>query len=333
MVNKNRNINSHQSLLQISAIIGIVPLLSCNPHEFPSDIDEDFSASTPSKYVVTIHHNTEMTSVDFYPEMRSPSVEDVCLRYIINVFEEDQTVYQSTVYSDDFSFSDFSFDLPVSSIEDKTIYVWSDFVNASTHNTLFYNATQFDHVSISSDSYEANTDLRDCFTGHWSITDSYAISKSENITITLERPVGRYTLITHDLDKFAETISSEASLQDYSVVVTYPSYLPNSVNLFNDNVNSVATGVSYESPIKVQNDSTAILGFDYVMFTNSIDTGVAIQLSLKSPNGTLRRLTSSFNVPMHRGQNTNVIGKFLTGQVNSGFGIDFRFNGEYNIYI
>jgi hypothetical protein len=311
---------------------------SCSPHEFPGFVSDVEPSIGMHNYTVTIHHNSQMKTIDYFTELNSRAATsdyaNLEWRYILKVFDYNQVVYQTTFYSNDFSLDDFNITIPLESLDHKSIYVWSDYIVDPSHANLYYDASRFDHVNYYEDAYEANSELRDCFAGHWNNdNESFPSTKSDNIYINLERPVGNYTLVTTDLDRFRSTLSPGTDLTDYSVVVTYSSYLPNSINLFSDIVNSVTTGVKFESPIRVYNDTVAVLGFDHVLLNNSDDSGVEIQLSLKAPDGTIKKLTNSITIPMHRDTNTNVYGHFLTRQVSSGFGIDYRFDGEYNIFL
>jgi hypothetical protein len=79
------------------------------------------------------------------------------------------------------------------------------------------------------------------------------------------------------------------------------------------------------------------LGFDYALLNNSSNAGLDIQVYLISPSGEEYALTGVLNVPMKRGQTTYVIGDFINNDNyvdgNGGIKIDYRFEGEYNIYL
>jgi hypothetical protein len=193
---------------------------------------------------------------------------------------------------------------------------------------IFYNATTPSTIKYISNS--ANAQMKDCFNGEVEINtraDTY------NLDVWLDRPIGRFYVVATNADKFADA----ANLKDYKARIRYPLYYPSSLHLFDNTVSDVNTNVEREFSIEWVDDERVILGFDYALLNNSSNAGLDIQVYLISPSGEEYALTGVLNVPMKRGQTTYVIGDFINNDNyvdgNGGIKIDYRFEGEYNIYL
>jgi hypothetical protein len=323
---------------------------SCDVHEWP---EYDLQLDGEHVVNVTVSHNLVMDESNYSYESRGLDATDVgeyCARYIFRVYEHGNTtncVGDTTIYSNDLTRSDFDVSLKVPSIgKSYDVMVWSDYVDNSSRSDLYYKTSSFEGVTHG-EKYVANSDYRDCFHGVFTVaaTKSAETRKvTSQATVTLKRPVGKYTIITTDLDEFvSKNPLGRAVLADYKVRVVYSSYTPASVNIFTNDINNVVTNIVYDSPIKADSSdpTRAVLGFDYVLLTMSTSesAGVAIQLYLLAPDGSTKALTSTINVPMQRSRNTLVVGRFLTGggtsgwSTGSGVGIDYSYSGEYIIFL
>ena len=327
----------------------LLAVSSCDIHEYPDEED----APTPEpgvehKLAVKVHHELDMDDYVYRVDSlysRSNSFVDytyddnVSVRYIFQIFDADkqgECVYQSVYYNDNLSLEDFTVDLtiPADVAIDDIAYVWSDYVDRDTHQPLYYDAVNFRDVTYTA-RYVADTKYRDCFDGWFNL--SVPTPQSADATATLEvdltRPVGLYTVVATDLDKFTKEYLHGKSLSDYKVEIRYPSYTPYGLNILDNDVVQVSTSVKYNSPILVVNDNMAVLGYDYTLLNPSQEAGVQIQLYLISPDGTEKVLTQPIRVPMRRNQHTYVIGPFLTSMAQAGLNIDYKYTSDYNIYL
>ena len=321
-------------------------LPSCDVHESPAeelyDLDKEHTVS------VTVSHTLDMDessySYDISRAVRADATDSRhCVRYVFRAFPSGNTktcVFDTTIYSLDLMRGDFTTQLTLpTTTRGYDMWIWSDYVDRESRSELYYKASTFDGVSHG-DSYVGNSEFKDCFLGSFSI-GIHSRDDNHQASVTMARPVGRYAVVATDLAEFMKQQGvSLASLSGWKVRVVYPSYTPSSVNLFNNDINNIVTNVSYESPITVDSSdpTRALLGFDYVMLSNSTGdgVGVAIQLYLISPSGNISAMSSTINVPMRRNRNTVVAGRFLTSsytQGSGGVGINYSYAGEYVIFI
>lgn len=81
-------------------------------------------------------------------------------------------------------------------------------------------------------------------------------------------------------------------------------------------------------------DSTqAMLGFDF-MFVNGAEAGVQLALEIyDTATGEKIGSTGTITAPLLRGRTTEIRGRFLSSQAESGVGVNPDFDGDYNIEI
>jgi hypothetical protein len=322
---------------------------SCDIHQYPDDDEPIPTIGGEHNFTVKVHHELDMDDyvyrVDSLNSRSNTFIdytydEDVSVRYIMCIFDADkqgQCIYKQYYYNDNLSLEDFTVNLVLpSEVEyDDVVYVWSDFVDRETHNPIYYNASNFRNVTYTS-RYVADTRSRDCFEGWFNLSQVKPKTKATEPTeleVDLTRPVGIYTVVATDLDKFTHEYLNGASLKDYRVEVRYPSYTPYGIDILDNDIVDVSTSVKYNSSILVVNDKVAILGYDYSFLNTSDDAGVDIQLYLIKPDGSEKILTKPIRVPMRRNQHTYVVGPFLTSAAQAGFNIDYKYTSDYNIYL
>jgi hypothetical protein len=295
-----------------------------------------------------VAHNRDMGNSQYnYSRSIEDDVEsdsNYYCRYIIRALDPSslKVVYDTTIFIQGTARHDFSTTIDLPEVTDRCqLYTWSDYVTTAQRDSdLFYNTADFAAITHRRDHYQANTDLRDCFSGSQPI-DLTQSEQTIDASVTLSRPVGRFTIISTDVDKFKSLYCTGSTrLTDYKVRCVYPSYTPNNMSIIKNQINDVTTGTYFDSPIIVDSSdpTKATIGFDYVMLSDSeaAGIGVAIALFLIDPKGTLTAISSNINVPMKRNNNTLVMGDFLTTQTSNrqgGIGIDFSFAGEYLIFL
>lgn len=312
-------------------------------HEFPEP-------PGTARLRLLVHHETDWTWYDYYHTSRAGSQgASTEVRYVFKFFEPGTDICRATqtVYSADLSLADFTVTLEAPAGE-SDLRVWSDYVEAGSHAPMHHDADDFSAVTLSTP-HNGNTDTRDCFEGMEHLSISAVADDSHFATgrVDLRRNTARVIFIATDAAELAASELSrrgeaaqtggalspravDEALRGYTVVVSYPMYMPCTYNMFLQKPVDSRTGVSFEAPVTMRDNGEAHIGMDYV-FVNHADAGAQMSLSLRNPAGDQVQLTDVITVPLLRGRTTVVRGRFLTMQSSGGVGIDPSFNGDFNI--
>lgn len=332
---------------------GLLPLsllTACDVHEFPDQspaptapvvLDLSFDGEMPLHQVVEIG-----TRVAEDPD-------DYDLRYTVCAYRagEDGTfgreeLTRLTVTKDDVSDPD----LRIETRLEEGLYrfiVWADHVDAGTQSHRFFNTDDFAEIGVMTDSYTGATEFRDAFRG---VADA-TVQGGESpcvIPVRMERPQARYRFVSTDLVEFMTRVQTRRSgqkaeaeaaptdeetrsidLNDFRVVIRYAGYMPSAFNLFTDRTADAATGIRFESRITKQSDTEADLGFDYVLVNDDEEASIRVALEIYDRDGTRLSATDPFDIPLRRGKETLVRGKFLTSEASGGIGISPGFDGDW----
>jgi len=333
-------------------VASLAALTACDVHEWPVEVKEE--PPVEEKYTIELLFSTDMSEVRHHYDTRSADLwEDYEMRYTLRAFpvEEDGTsrVVSRTVsweYVHTCPVAANAYDIVIETPVDipagqYRLMAWVDFVKAGTQTHHFYNSDNFAEVMLHGD-HKGSTDLRDAFIGSedWAMTDV----KTGKITVSMERPLAKYSFVSNDLQEFIDQEEEAArqlalsrgeeytrgiDLSEYKVVFHYSGFMPSAFNLFTNKPNDAQTGVSFESTIDVLNEAEATMGFDYV-FVNGTESSVPIILALYNKEGKELFMSNPIEVPVKRGQHTIMLGKFLTIDTSGGVGINPDFDGEYN---
>lgn len=324
----------HAFMLTLTA--AMATLSSC-VHEFPRDRETVDVA-------LTIHHELPWTFYDYWWQesgRRNASRADDTraeadwrAAYVIRAYPADETAvpYAEWRFSrTDLTLADFSTTLPLPpGVWD--LYAWQDF--AEEGQTAFYDVERFSAVTYNRP-YRGDTDRREAFEGKTrvSVRSTYDGAVSEQASIDMERPMGRFIFIATDYDIFsAEAESKGHDDSDYSIICAYPLFMPSVYNMFTHKITDSWRGMSFRAKITPISRTEAIIAIDYV-FMNHHESGAQVQLGIESPDKRITALSSTITVPMKRGQTTYVRAPFLTTSVGSGLDIDFSFDDDINIEI
>ena len=179
-------------------------------HEYP-----DNEISTPIvNFTLNLNFDTEMplyTVMELSKKSRADiSPDDLDVRYIINVYrntnarqESRDIIQQRIVTKDDITVLNHSVDFQLDE-GDYIFLVWADYVDAGTTNHKFYNADNFESISLITETniyIPANTDYRDAFRGRQTATVS-AQNEENAATVEMKRPFAKYRFVTTDLEEF-----------------------------------------------------------------------------------------------------------------------------------
>ncbi len=223
--------------------------------------------------------------------------------------------------------------------------VWADW---TAGDAPFYNAADFGAVAVNLKPYIGAVASKDAFCGSMDLDLSgYPANNSiATASITLSRPVARYNFISTDKDEFLNYWAGEIAASDGTnvkdpdavdlsgirVVVTYPQYMPSVYDLHQGLVTDSATGVSFETHLKVLPDGNLEVAWDWVLASGE-DPSVVVSLAFYDYDGTFINKIDDVQIPLSPGLNTTVTGKLLTSDFSSGIRIDPSFDGEFIIHI
>lgn len=219
------------------------------------------------------------------------------------------------------------------------IYAWIDFVPKGTSEDHHYITTDLRKVTIA-DPNVCGIDSRDAFSGKASADlTPYRDERFVDITIPvyMERPFGKFKIITTDVRKFVDTYKPQGTYTDIVPAQTmclYTCYFPTSYNLntrFAD-VNDFKLGVKHPAEVTEQDDNSAVLTYNYVLVCND-NTMVTAEVEVWNKDGEKLLTTRNITIPIQRNKLTIVSGEFLTKKGSGGVGIDDNFEDEIVIII
>lgn len=346
-------------------------LCGCHVHEFP---DVDISPAGPS-VEITLNLDFSLELPPYKDIIHTPGTsrsapERSALRYIVNYYPVDSRGTPSrsaagslTVTKEDISEINHTITMSLEPGSYRFL-VWTDYVVQGSVGDLHYNTSDFERITLNTP-HSGNDDHRDTFRGEAVADISALLSKARagesagatpriEITVPMERPLGKFRFIATDFDRFmsrAEELARsewEASraddpantpaemppvdINDYRVTISYPMYMPHVFNMFTNRPSDSRTGVSFDGHMHRLSDTEAELGFDYV-FVNGSEAPVTARVDIYDAKGTHISSSGAVDIPLVRSKLTTVRGDFLTAKATGGVGVDPGFAGDINIFI
>ena len=344
---KNKKFNKR---LLSGFLFACLLLTSCEVHEWPELPGEYATLSLQLDYFTDMHYwhqayegASSTTTVsknpnDYYDNLRNIK-QGARLAVTVKVHRNNSS--RMLVSTDTFlteMTGDFNstVDIKVPVGEEYTVTVWSQLVE--DNDAAFYDNSDFNSIKLIKEKYVGNTDMRDAFRGRISISIPTETSITE--VVQMRRPMGKLEFVTTGLKNFLaneevrlKLAGQTVSLDDYTVVISYPAYYPSAYNAMDDRLENSSTGYSFSAPLTRNGDSDdeTSLGFDYVMINNSSDEAVQARVSIVHKDGTQVAGTGMITIPMGRDYHTVVRGNFLTTKGDGGIGLDPDFEGDFNI--
>lgn len=256
------------------------------------------------------------------------------IRCVVKAYPAVQEGKEET-FSEEFTFTgdlldDFDNQLVVGVPEgDYNIMVWADLIEDGA-GAPFYDVADFGEIRLVGE-HRGSTDYRDalCGSAFVSVSADTTSSAIPVLDIDLQRPLARYELIAEDFTDFINANPS-ADIDDYTAVIQYVGFMPNAFSMYTDRPVDSATGVSFRSDIAVVSDTEARIGFDYV-FVNNKESAVTIRVGILDPEGELISMTAPVKVPLNRGDNTVLRGRYMTKKPSGGIGVDPDYEGDHNL--
>ena len=342
-----------------AAVAALLSVLSVScVHEWPEPAEADF--------VLHLQFPDEMPQGPTHEvnTRASQSGEEYHVRYIVEAYEK----LKDGSYAENSPYARFEFSKDDISNLDNTVSikmmegeyrfrVWADYIDATTKEPKFYNADNLRYIKLfgrdEKVAHVGNNDFRDAFTGRIDAEiirygGSHAPSSA---VVEMYRPMSKVVFITNDLDDWLTKVvvnqmemlsqsghtnvridPSSINLNDYTVKIHYPQYMPNAFNLSTDRTAWSDVNISFNSKMIKISETEASLGFDYV-FANETDPKVVMAVSLHSKDGTQLARSIDVTVPLERGKVTTVTGSFLLEESDGGVSINPDFDGEFNIVL
>lgn len=220
------------------------------------------------------------------------------------------------------------------------VYAWIDFVPGGTADDYHYVTTDPRKVFIA-DPNAGGLDTRDAFAGKTSADlTAYAGEKFAEATIpvAMERPFGKFKIVTTDVTKFLESYKPIGTYSDITPAATmlrYTCYFPTAYNLDTRyaHIEEYKAGVHHPAEVTDRQGSEATLSSDYVLVCND-NTTVTADIEVWNKDGERLITARGIRIPIQRNRLTVVRGEFLTRDYGvGGTGIDDRFDDEFVIIV
>lgn len=345
---KNKAMRSYSKLTLVGLSLSAAMITSSCVNEWPHPEDLTYDVH------LLVHCETDWLPEYDMTYTRDNSDLDIIYQFKIYPKGNNTTpVQEFSIYKDDFTRADFTVDVTLNP-GSYDVYVWSDVCNANTGKSLYYDSSDFSAITYLRP-YQANSNNKDAFRGMTSFTidDPMELHPSSTEKIIMKRPLSRYIFVATDLDVFIENEVSrgkirsvdtrdgsydinsrdlEEELNNYTIKVIYPLYMPSVFDIFTDKPYDSWTGMSFNANISPITETTAAIGLDYVMI--GLDpSSVQLALEIYDNEGVLIGGTQTINVPILRDRTTVIYGEFLTSQEDTGITINPDFDGQFNIHL
>ena len=213
------------------------------------------------------------------------------------------------------------------------VMVWSDLIQdgelASCHN-----AENFGDIHLA-EGCVGNNIYRDAFRGTARVSVPKGSDTPIELKVDMQRPLAKYEIVSDDLAEFISCKLSDGedfNIEDYTAIVYYIGYMPNSYSIYSDKPVDATTGVMFTSPLSVISETQVSLGFDYVFVPNK-ESSTTVKIGVYDNKGTLISMSQSVNIPLQRNKSTVKHGEYLTSKTSDGIDIDKEFEGSFDLTI
>lgn len=319
-----------------SIVISTFGFSACTLHEEPEPTPDGEIGVDPTQVILNaeLNMNLELPGTD---QKVFELPDTVIRRFVVEVYNRDrEVVNRQVLYDGDLAKTNVSF--PMTLRLHASVYrivVWSDYVRKSAPEAeLHYNASTLYPV-INNGSYRANSNAKDSFSGFVDL-DLLGYADEWNakvdVDIELSRPMGRYQLISTDVQAFRRRLA-EGSVKGttFTARIKYAGYLSVGYNCYDQIRKHSLNYMSYNTAIRIPaDDPTVSIGFDYIFIgpDETLDVPVEIEV-VNENNETVSR--SMANLSLTKNRNTVVKGRFLTSTSDGGLNIDPGYDGDLSV--
>lgn len=331
-----------KSFAYLAAIVLMFATTSCDTVlQYPEGEGID-----PTLVKTTIELRTDFTPIQdpiyasySYAEARDGFFD---VRYIIEIYSSTgRRIARSVETSDILSSGNDSytkeFDLHPG---DYDIYAWIDFVPHNSTDDFHYTTDDLHCVEVNHlDNGDDQTE--DAFAGKKSVSipNENEFFTSKHFIVDMERPFGRFRIVTTDVKKFLDTYkpthSSYADAVPTQTILKYTCYMPTAYRLdtrFGE-VGGMVQGIKFTMPTVKESEEEMTLSSDFVIVTND-NTTVSVDIEVRNSLGERLNGVGGIRIPIQRNKLTIVKGEFLTLDIpGNGSGIDDSFDDEFIIWI
>ena len=326
------------------------PLLAwaCDVHEFPTENQFiDVSLKVTFDDNLALYREIDYVTKTDIPKRRMRHTVEAYYATGPATWAEEPD-FRTTLYTD--GPQDLSLKLQLEPARYR-LMVWSDYTD-DLGSSLYYDPGDFHNIRIPDGSYNGSDPYRDAFAGVLEVDYSTILEADAKVeeTLTMERPVGKYSVIATDRDDFitmyiarlkermmksgVETKGQEPKAEDidiniFKVIVAYTGFLPDTYSLWSQAPVDSRTGVQFQSSIREMEGGDLELAMDYVI-VNGEESSVSVGLYIYDDYNEILA-TFQTSIPLHSGMRTILKGNFLTSGAASGISIQPGYEGEFNI--
>lgn len=308
---------------------------SCDPHQFPTESEGDFTVRLRFHYDLPVHRTIEIqTKAKAEPRPR--------VRYTVQLFrymgEYDYTVapvYGQTFYSEEISDLDTTLVLPVAP-ERYKLLAWTDYVDDS--GKPYWDASDFNEISLAAD-YRSGAVARDAFRGGGTLDLSglKAAGLTRELTVEMRRPVARVRFLIPDALTWLSSKGLSAS--DLRATLLWSGALPDVYDVFGDRITGSFSGASLTAVPYLDDEGNLVLCLDHVLTGKD---GLTATASFRLATAAGQDLGNwAGGVPLLRGSRTDILLRPAVTpppgpddpDTGGGIGIDPTFTSETEIIL
>ncbi len=330
----------HIHITTLTAACSIL-LSSCTLLQEPDGLGED---PTKVNVELAVALNLELPDSENSYDAIYPTVTDeFTRRFVVEVTLPDGEVVDRRFFYDDIAEGQTEYSINTVfnlNARQYKVLVWSDYVSseALTEN-LYYDVESLTPVLPNGNNYVGNNDRKDCFRGMADLDlrqyrDQWEASTS--LDIELERPVGRYQIITTDLGAFRKRLADGViSGSEFSVRLRYADYRATGYNVLQNVPKNFLSYLFYKTTLKTTawsgDEASMNLCFDYCLVDPG-EAGSDIPVEIEILNENNQQVSRSvLTIPVVQGYNTTVSGRFMTGTDDGSISIDTDYDGVIDI--
>lgn len=321
-------------------LLAALPFLwsSCTLTQEPDGIGVD---PTQVNVEATLQLSLDLPdSEDAYDDIVPDITDEFVRRFVVEAVLPDGTVMERSESLQPIVAGETHYNLAVKmrlNARQYRLLVWCDYVSAETPGeNLYYNPESLCPV-LPNGNFVGNNDRKDCFRANVELDlRKYADDWAANVPldVQLERPVGRYEIVTTDLAAFRTRLAQGLITgTEFKTRVRYAGYMATGYNVLENVPKNLLSYQFYNVNLRNWDGDAASmrLAFDYILVSPSME-GSQIPLEIEILNENNVQVSRTVvTVPVRQGYNTVVSGRFLTGSDSGGVAVDPGFDGSIDI--
>lgn len=202
---------------------------------------------------------------------------------------------------------------------DYDLRLWTDYAHADAPLAdTYYHTESLKAVSIVTDPYVTNTDIKDA--AYHNESNIILPEEGTEKTIKLQRPLAKYRIIADDVEAYRKLSEAEPEkyppLEELTVTVRYENYFPTEFNTTGGKVTDSTPGIGFSARLTNTEANELPLCVDWIM--SSGESSASAMLTVSDSSGRQVCRVSNVQIAYKQGYLTTLRGKFLTAGVSSG---------------